>query len=173
MKEIIDILNKKEEVIGNAPKKDVHSKHLLHYAAEIFIINNQGQILSQLRKSTKHHYPLHWGSSASGHVKTGETPEQGAYRELLEEIGIKTQLEFLGKFYFEDRDENQLVYVFTGSHNGPFSIQESELEKVKWFSKEEFENGYGLKMTPQSRFGIQLLIESKLRNTQPHYHQGL
>ncbi|MBQ3048032.1 MAG: NUDIX domain-containing protein, partial [Clostridia bacterium] len=55
----------------------------------VCILNSKAtKMLIQKRLKTKHPYPGKWDVSCGGSVISGETSDQGAHRELLEEIGI-------------------------------------------------------------------------------------
>ena len=56
----------------------------------------EGKVLVQ-RHVYRHQYP--WGLP-SGFLETGETPEQGALRELEEEVGLKATVEGIIGSYF-------------------------------------------------------------------------
>lgn len=64
-----------------------------HLVCEIAVIDNMGRILLTKRHPDKP-YPLYWECSG-GSVLAGETPIDGAVRELFEETGIKAEKEEL------------------------------------------------------------------------------
>ena len=80
--EYLDIVNQQDEIVSKEERSLAHSKHLLHRSVHIIIANTKGEILLQLRKSTKKQYPLYWSSSVGGHVQSGETPNEAAKKEL-------------------------------------------------------------------------------------------
>lgn len=80
-------------------------------AAAIIAINNNGEVLLQKEYS----YPpnerlLQFPDSV---IENGESPEEGAERELAEEAGLKGRLEMIGWFYPDNRRSNARFYVFT------------------------------------------------------------
>ncbi len=95
--EIFDIVDHEDRVIGQVPRSEVHARKLLHRAASIFVFNSRGELLVQLRSTTKDEYPYCYTSSASGHLSTGEDYAESAQRELFEEVGITAPLEYLTK----------------------------------------------------------------------------
>lgn len=68
-------------------------------AAGVFL-NASGHVLVQ-RHVYRHKYP--WGLP-SGFLKTGETPEEGALRELHEEVGLTATVEgIIGSYFIHPR----------------------------------------------------------------------
>jgi ADP-ribose pyrophosphatase YjhB (NUDIX family) len=87
-REVFNVVNEHDEVIGEAFRADVHAQGLRHRAVSIFVFNSAGQLLMQLRSATKDEYPSCWTSSCSGHVDAGEDYDTAAHRELMEELGL-------------------------------------------------------------------------------------
>jgi len=96
--EIFDVCDANDRVIGQAPRSDVHARRLLHRAVHIFVLNTRGELLIHKRSATKDEYPLCYTSSASGHLGAGETYDEAAPRELEEELGLTTPIEYLASF---------------------------------------------------------------------------
>jgi isopentenyl-diphosphate delta-isomerase len=96
--EIFDVVDEFDRVLRQAPRSIVHSQKWLHRAVHIFVLNSRGELLLQLRTSTKDEYPRCYTSSASGHLHAGEDYLPAAHRELAEELGLICELEFLKKF---------------------------------------------------------------------------
>ncbi|MCA9041795.1 MAG: NUDIX domain-containing protein [Planctomycetaceae bacterium] len=113
--EIFDIVNERDEVIGQAPRSQVHAKKLLHRAVHIFVFNTAGELLMQKRSATKDEYPNCYTSSASGHVSAGETYDETAPRELEEELGLQGNLTRLTKIVGtpENAREHAVLYQLT------------------------------------------------------------
>ena len=95
--EIFDIVNFADEVIGQAPRSEVHAHRWLHRAVHIFVFNTRGELLIHQRSATKDECPLKYTSSASGHLHADEGYESAAARELEEELSLRAPLEFLVK----------------------------------------------------------------------------
>ena len=98
MEEMFDVVDEDDQVVGQAPRSEVHRKRLLHRAVHIFVFNSNGELLIQQRTEQKDEFPLCYTSSASGHVDAGESYVQAAVRELKEELRLQTDLEFLARF---------------------------------------------------------------------------
>ena len=42
--EIFDVVNERDEVVGQAPRSEVHAKKLLHRAVHVLVFNSHGQL---------------------------------------------------------------------------------------------------------------------------------
>lgn len=161
--EYLDIVNKQDEVIGRAEQSEIYEKKLTHRIVHILIFNDRGEIALQLQSQNKKFCPLHWVSSAAGHVQTGETYEEAALRELEEEIGVNLPLIFLRKdLYLVSGQDNffKFITAFKAVYNGPFEINPLEVEKVEYFSlatiKRMMERGE--KIHPELKFLLTRII---------------
>ncbi len=141
--EIVDIINDKDEVVGQAVKEELYQKMLPHRIVEVLISNDKGELALQLRSRNKEGYPLYWAPTASGHMHAGEGYEAAALRELEEEAGVSAKLEFIRKDLFEgkvfrnNKPIKKMLAWFSAMHNGPFKADSSEVEKIEFFSPEK------------------------------------
>ncbi len=139
--ELIDIVDLEDRVIGNASRKEIYEKLLRHRIVHIFVFNNKDQLALNLISKDSKSYPLHWGSSVAGHVQSGETYEQAAVRELEEELGIKSSLEFLGKqFYKKENKHDKVLGVFKTVYSGQLNVNKDEIEKIKFFNPAQIQD---------------------------------
>ena len=97
-KEVVDIIDKDGNVIGQATRSEVYKKGLLHPAVNIVVMNKRGQIFIQQRSAQKI-LPLYWDISASEHVKSGEDYKSAAEGkfvsfEKLNELIKNNQIKF-------------------------------------------------------------------------------
>jgi isopentenyl-diphosphate Delta-isomerase len=87
--ETIDALSADGTPTGAISEKaDVHRDGIWHRAAHVWIVTPSRFVLLQRRSLAKENFPGLWDVSAAGHVAAGETGEDAAVRETLEEIGI-------------------------------------------------------------------------------------
>ena len=86
--EIFDIVNEHDEVIGQAPRREVHARGLWHRAIHVLVFNARGEVFLPKRSMLKDTARGKWDSSTSGHVDRGEDYDATAVRELREEIGL-------------------------------------------------------------------------------------
>jgi len=78
--------------------------------ATIIAVNNDGQIL--LQKEYSHPQNEKLFQFPGGALEKGESPKQGAARELAEETGLAGKLTQIGWFYPDNRRKTQKMYVF-------------------------------------------------------------
>src|SRR5580692_8306785 len=86
--EIFDVVNERDEVVGQNTRREVHRLGLKHRAVHVLVFNERREAVLQKRSMTKDTFPGAWDSSASGHLDTGEDYDACAVRELREEIGL-------------------------------------------------------------------------------------
>lgn len=97
-------------------------------------------ILTTRRSENKDLYPATW-ETTSGAVIAGESPIQGAAREVREEVGLPCQasdLLPLGRLQVYE----SLVYVFVFLYDGPQEVARilpSEISAYAWLTLEELE----------------------------------
>jgi isopentenyldiphosphate isomerase len=137
--EIFDVVNERDEVLGQQERGEVHRLGLMHRAVHVLVFNAAGQVFLQKRSMTKDRQPGLWDSSASGHVDAGEDYDACAVRELREEIGL--QLDAAPKPLFKfaacaDTDQEH-VWVYRCEAEGPFRLHPEEIERGGWFASGE------------------------------------
>ena len=110
--ELLYHVKEDDSVIGPVDRVRAHAEGLLHRSGMTFLTRSDGKILIQYRNREKETYPDCYDSSSSFHVMFGESYEQTAKRELIEETGIDAPLEYLMKFTHDDPPEHEIVAVF-------------------------------------------------------------
>jgi len=141
MSEILIQTNGQDEIIGQVVRDEAHAQGLWHRRATVFVFNKNKELLIQ-KRAPNMSWPNTWSSSASGHVLDGETYEDGARRELKEEIGIECDFKLVGKIIEvtksteQDMIDKEHHQLFVCSFDGPFQIQKEELSEVKFESIE-------------------------------------
>lgn len=155
--ELFDIVNEKDEIIGQATRRECHAdKSLIHRAIHIGVFDNNGQILLQQRSMTKDTDPGLWCLSASGHVLSGHTYEDTAARELQEELGISTHITLLKTHLIRASHETEFTAVFKGFHNGPFTPHPQEISQVKFFTPKDLGQ---LQLTEQATISLRKVFK--------------
>lgn len=136
------LVDKDDVVLGSITRQKAHmSPDFIHRSVQILLFNEKNQILLQKRSKNKDLYPNYWTISASGHVTFGDTYEQAAHRELREEIGVVTTLQYKTKYLEHNERESEFLAVFTGVYNSePTELDPFEVELVKWVNLEDLPN---------------------------------
>lgn len=139
-KEILDLINEKDEVIGQESYDVIHKDKLLHRVTSAMLFNNAGEVLLQLRAKEKSAYPLHWSFSMGGHVRHNETYLNGLVREAEEEVGVvflPSDFVFKGKGKFVEKAGAPVLYqIYTTIYDGPIEERNEEVEAVQFVSPE-------------------------------------
>jgi isopentenyldiphosphate isomerase len=137
--EIFDVVNERDEVVGRAPRGEVHRLGLMHRAAHVLLFNSRGEVFLQKRSLSKDRQPGLWDSSAAGHVDAGEDYDACAVRELGEELGWKAPvpLERLFKLPASPQTGQEHVWVYRSEAQGPFTLDPREIERGEWFAPQE------------------------------------
>lgn len=137
--EIFDIVNERDEVIGQRPRGEVHREKLLHRAVHVLVFNMRGEVFLQKRSLKKDSHPGAWDSSASGHLDSGEDYDTCAMRELCEEIGLVAATppaRWLRIDACAETDQ-EFVWVYRYEAEGPFTLHPDEIERGDWFAPDQ------------------------------------
>jgi len=136
--EIFDVVNERDEVVGQKPRSEVHRLGLMHRATHVLVFNSRGEVFLQKRSMSKDRQPGLWDSSASGHLDTGEEYDACAVRELGEEIGLKVETipQRLFKLPASVETDQEHVWIYRCDAEGPFTLHPEEIERGGWFAPE-------------------------------------
>ena len=146
--EVVDVIDEKDRITGQAPKSVVHRQGLRHRVAAVLLQRANGKYLIPTASRLKAEAGLLY-HSAAGHVLSGESYVDSARRELLEETGLAAEdLEYLGAFWFEkeypSRIEKESVRVYRATYRrsmGPVRLNEEQVHE-QWLSEEELKAIY-------------------------------
>ncbi|HRE82247.1 MAG TPA: NUDIX domain-containing protein [Opitutaceae bacterium] len=133
--EVFDVVDEHDRVIGQAKRKDVHARQLLHRAIHVLVFGEDGRVFLQKRSMAKDSSPGLWDSSCSGHLDAGEDYDAAAHRELFEEIGVKLSQPPDRWFYVTARAETggEFVWVYRTRYSGAFQLNSAEVEAGAWY----------------------------------------
>lgn len=136
--EFIDIIDENDEVIGKTTYADIYRRLLPHRIVHILIFNDKDEMALQKRSTHKSFMPRAWSTTVGGHVRSGETYEAAALREMNEELGIKLPPIYMYKDLYQDKKYHvglkKFLTTFKTQSNGPFRINPEEVETVKFFT---------------------------------------
>ena len=133
--EIFDVVNERDEVIGQNTRREVHRLGLWHRAVHVLVFNARGEVFLQKRSMKKDMAPGKWDSSAAGHLDTGEDYDTCVVRELGEEIGLQLKQTPERLFKIEAGKETgwEFCWIYRCQSEGPFVLHPEEIESGEWF----------------------------------------
>lgn len=137
--ELVAVVDAQDRVVGQATRRQVHDKGLLHREAGVIVVDGRGGVLLQRRVDNGL-----WALSAAGHFPADESYEEGAVREAREELGVELDREelrlvFAGRITATGRND-RFVKVFAVRRDLPasaFPVDRGEVLEVRWFTKNE------------------------------------
>jgi 16S rRNA (adenine1518-N6/adenine1519-N6)-dimethyltransferase len=138
--EILPLVDKNDEIIGEASREECHQKKLRHRTIHVFVFNPKKELLLQKRSAKKDVYPGLYEASVSGHVLKGETYENAAIREIKEEIGIiitKKDLKKQEKIEILLGPEHAFMQIFVIHTDKTPKLSDGEVQACKWVTKTE------------------------------------
>lgn len=141
MEEVFDIVDRDDNIIGKATRKQVHGNPaLIHRVIHILIFNPAGDWFLQQRNWEKDTEPGKWDTGVGGHVDTGETYTEAARRELEEELGIVTaEPDFLYKYFHSNGFESEMVSTYTCIWDGEIHLNRDEIMAGRFWHLEEIQ----------------------------------
>lgn len=136
--EMVDIVDKNNQVINTVPRRIMRRDHLPHRATYIVIADGNGKFYVQIRTKTKDYCPGMLDACTGGVVSTGEDYQDGALRELYEEMGIQgKKLRFCGIHQLGVAPDMVFGGLYYTVYQGELQLQESEVAGVIMMTREE------------------------------------
>lgn len=135
--DLLPIVDDNDQVIGAAPRREVHQKKLKHRSVHIVVRNDKDEVLLQLRSQKKDSHPGWWDVSVGGHVDVGEDYDDAAVRELREELGVQANIRPVARRPAGPDSGWEFVLVFDCRYNGKLAFDTNEIEQVRWVDAKE------------------------------------
>jgi isopentenyldiphosphate isomerase len=134
--EIFDVVNDRDEVMGQERRAEIHRRGLKHRAVHVLVFNGRGELFLQKRSLKKDCFPGAWDSSAAGHLDAGESYDACAVREVREELGweLAGPPERLFKIAACPETGQEFVWVYRCQAEGPFALHPEEITAGGWFT---------------------------------------
>jgi isopentenyldiphosphate isomerase len=161
--EMLDLLDEQWRVVGSVRRGEVHGNpSLRHPSVHIFVMNAKGEIFLQKRSPYKKVAPGKWDTSVGGHIPAGESYENGALRELSEELGVSlpdpSRLEYHHDFIWSTDFETEHTRTFLLRHEGPFHLHPAEVSEGRFWTAAELKAAAGTGvLTPNLEEELRLL----------------
>ena len=137
MNDYVILVDENNNQIGLEEKILAHKKNLLHRAFSIFIFNDSFEILLQKRAPNKYHSGNLWTNTCCSHPLENLSLVESAKKRLVEEMGIKTNLNEVFSFIYQAEFDNGLSeyeydHVLFGISNNKPILNPDEAIDYKW-----------------------------------------
>lgn len=138
MMELLDLYDARRNPLHKTRIRDVDTEEPGEYSlsVHVWIMNSKGEFLIQKRKNNLKRHPGKWGFTG-GAVSAGETPLEGAKREVKEELSIEfdqSKIELL--FSIKRRTDFMNVWLLKDDFDlSTLILQKEEVDEVMWASK--------------------------------------
>ena len=137
MNDYVILVDENNNQIGIEEKILAHKKNLLHRAFSIFIFNDSFEILLQKRAPNKYHSGNLWTNTCCSHPLENLSLVESAKKRLIEEMGIKANLNEVFSFIYQAEFGNGLYeyeydHVLFGISNNQPILNPDEAIDYKW-----------------------------------------
>ncbi|MBW2964670.1 NUDIX domain-containing protein [Candidatus Woesearchaeota archaeon] len=134
--EFLTVVDANDVVLGYSTKDDIKKRGLNYRCIQVFLFNGNDELLICKRPDTKKRYAGQW-ASVMGHVRRGESYEEAAHREVMEEIGIKTKLKRITKFSNVDGAGRVFQEIFSGGAPEKIKPDKTEISEAKFVNMKD------------------------------------
>ena len=149
-----------DQPLGIVPRGQAQTDGLITRCTFIFVFNSAGKLCLHQRTAHKRLYPGFWDAAAGGVVAAGESYQQGAERELAEELGVAgVPLTEHLRFYFESEESRLWAAVFSCCWDGPLQLQPEEVQAVRWVDPRREWQRAGEQYAPDSMDALERLLQ--------------
>lgn len=139
MDEWFELVDEEGRVTGKARRSECHGNpNLMHPVVHVLVFDAAKRLFLQKRAAMRDIQPGKWDSSVGGHMRPGEHPQDAARRETREELGVDIEsFCFAYRYVWRSEIETELVHTFFIEHDGPFFLQQEEIEEGRFWTGEE------------------------------------
>lgn len=127
-------------VLRVVTRAEMRAGRLRHRTTFIAVVDGDDRLLIHRRSADKDVWPSRWDIAAGGVSGVGESWEDGARRELAEELGIDAPLQELGRGSYDDDDVKTVAAVFAARHDGPYRFADGEVVEARWVTLAELDD---------------------------------
>jgi isopentenyldiphosphate isomerase len=136
--ELMDVVDDHDRVVGQATRREVRRRRLLHRFASVLCRDAAGRIYVHRRTDDKDVYPGMYDMTAGGVLAAGESYPEAARRELAEELGVTgPEPRFLFKHRYRGEENPSWSALYEVTWDGPVTLQASEIAWGDFLPEEE------------------------------------
>lgn len=135
--EEVDLAGKVTRVVS---RRRMRSERLRHRSVFIVVRATDGRVLVHRRHPDKDVWPGWWDIAVGGVVSAGESWDDAARRELLEEIGVEASPVPIDGGRPEVYDDDQVSLFarrYEVTHDGPFHFADGEVVEARFVTVDE------------------------------------
>jgi len=149
--EYLDLVDESDNVIGRDERNKITSSYAKNYRViNILIFNSKGELIVPKRSSNRILFPNCYDFSVGGHVSSGESYEEAAYRELEEELGVENVvLQEIGYFHPENLGTSSFSKLYKLIYDGELNFDMDGIAEIHYF---DLTNIYKLLKESPDRF---------------------
>lgn len=137
--ELVEEVDPDGHVLGVVTRAEMRAGRLRHRTTFIAVVDDRRRLLVHQRSPLKDVWPSRWDIAAGGVAAVGESWEDGARRELAEELGIDAPVVALGGGRYDDEDVKTVATVFVAHHSGSFRFADGEVVDARWVALGELD----------------------------------
>lgn len=162
--ELLDIVDDQDRVISRAPRSRVLREYQVHRAVMFFVFNEHGDVLVNQRSEQKEIYPGVWSIAFGGHVRSGESYDAAAGREIREEVGLDAPPKVITTFQKRTADERENVTVYSVTADREPVLFPEEIAQGRFMSLAEINEMLSrVEFLPETPTLLKILVEHTSR----------
>ena len=141
--ELVEEVDTDGRVLRVVTRAEMRAARLRHRTTFIAVVDADHRLLVHQRSPLKDVWPSRWDIAAGGVAAVGESWEDGARRELAEELGIDAAVVALGGGRYDDEDVKTVAEVFLARHAGDVRFADGEVVDARWVTLGELDELIG------------------------------
>jgi 8-oxo-dGTP pyrophosphatase MutT (NUDIX family) len=136
--ELVEVIDDHGQVASVVTRADMRAGRLRHRCVYLLVSGTDGRLLVHRRSPDKDLWPGRWDVAAGGVMAVGELWDDGARRELFEELGLDgAHIEPLGDGRYDDDDVHTVGRVYLVTSDGPFHFNDGEVVEARFVTRAE------------------------------------
>lgn len=138
--ELVEEVDVDGSVLRVVTRAEMRAGRLRHRTTFIAVVSGAGRLLVHRRSPGKDVWPSRWDIAAGGVAGVDEAWEDGARRELAEELGIVAPVEQVGAGRYDDEDVKTVAAVYLARHDGEVHFSDGEVVEARWVDGDELDH---------------------------------